>query len=181
LLYSIVVMETCLFAKLLLSNRCCMFVYLVVIAQQWVCMPQYVSHVSDHIYIYIYSYVLVTRHRIQIVNWIYWLLIHLIYKQLHGLHVFTVIHSPSYHSWLVPYWFCLHRHIARCQAVITGILHNMSCSQQLLHFVFICCTPNIKCRLWVLCTHLLPQKCVLTSWCVTVDSSATFLTPRFWF
>jgi hypothetical protein len=38
---SVVAVETCLFAKLLLSNSCCMFAYLMVIAQQRVYMPQY--------------------------------------------------------------------------------------------------------------------------------------------
>jgi hypothetical protein len=41
LLYPIVAVETRLFAKPVLSNGCCIFAYLVVVAQQWVYMPQY--------------------------------------------------------------------------------------------------------------------------------------------
>jgi hypothetical protein len=39
---STVAMGTCLFAKPLLSNGCCTFAYLVLVAQQWVYMPQYI-------------------------------------------------------------------------------------------------------------------------------------------
>jgi hypothetical protein len=38
---SIVAMQTCLFAKPLLSNSCCILAYLVVVAQQRVYMPHY--------------------------------------------------------------------------------------------------------------------------------------------
>jgi hypothetical protein len=41
LLFPIVAAQTCLFAKPLLSNGCCIFAYLAVIARQWFCMPQY--------------------------------------------------------------------------------------------------------------------------------------------
>jgi hypothetical protein len=34
-------MQTCLFAKPLLSNGCCIFAYLMFVAQQQVYMPQY--------------------------------------------------------------------------------------------------------------------------------------------
>jgi hypothetical protein len=38
---SVVAMGPCLFVKLLLINGCCIFVYLTVVAQQQVCVPQY--------------------------------------------------------------------------------------------------------------------------------------------
>jgi hypothetical protein len=41
LLYPTVAVETRLFAKPLLSDGCCIFAYLAVVAQQWVYMPQY--------------------------------------------------------------------------------------------------------------------------------------------
>jgi hypothetical protein len=41
LLFPIVAVQTCLFAKPLLSNGCCIFAYLVVVAQQWVYTPHY--------------------------------------------------------------------------------------------------------------------------------------------
>jgi hypothetical protein len=41
LLYAIVIVETCLFAKPLLSNGCFIFAYIAVVAQQRVYMPQY--------------------------------------------------------------------------------------------------------------------------------------------
>jgi hypothetical protein len=42
--HSSVAVQTCLFAKTLLSNGCCMFAYLMVIAQQRVQMPQYIPY-----------------------------------------------------------------------------------------------------------------------------------------
>jgi hypothetical protein len=47
LLCSLVVMETCLFAELLLSNDCCIVACFVVTAQQWVYMPQYCDVFSE--------------------------------------------------------------------------------------------------------------------------------------
>jgi hypothetical protein len=41
LMYATVAIETCFFAKLLVSNRCCIFAYLAVIVQQHVYMPHY--------------------------------------------------------------------------------------------------------------------------------------------
>jgi hypothetical protein len=35
--------QTCFFTKSLLNNVCCIFAYLAVVAQQRVCMPQYVK------------------------------------------------------------------------------------------------------------------------------------------
>jgi hypothetical protein len=43
---SVVAMGTFLFAKPLLSDVCCIFAYLTVIAQQWVYMPQYILLLS---------------------------------------------------------------------------------------------------------------------------------------
>jgi hypothetical protein len=49
LLYPIVAVESRLFAKLLLSNRCCIFAYLAVVAQQRVYMPQYIAIFQVHV------------------------------------------------------------------------------------------------------------------------------------
>jgi hypothetical protein len=43
LLYPVVAVEARLFAKQLLNNGCCIFVYLAVVAQQGVYMPQYLK------------------------------------------------------------------------------------------------------------------------------------------
>jgi hypothetical protein len=40
-LFPVVAMQTCLFAKPLLSNGYCIFVYFAVVAQQWVYMPHH--------------------------------------------------------------------------------------------------------------------------------------------
>jgi hypothetical protein len=42
LLFTIVAMQTYLFAKPLLGNGCCILAYLAVVAQQWVYMARYV-------------------------------------------------------------------------------------------------------------------------------------------
>lgn len=60
LLYLIVVMETCLFAKLLLSNGCCVFAYLTAVAQEGVYLPQCGCgcHIL-HPHIYVDSFILI--------------------------------------------------------------------------------------------------------------------------
>jgi hypothetical protein len=48
LLFPIVAVQTCLFAKPLLSNGCYIFAYIAVVAQQGVYMPQYEIHLNRY-------------------------------------------------------------------------------------------------------------------------------------
>jgi hypothetical protein len=55
MLFQTVAVKICLSAKPLLSNGCCIFAYLLVVAQQWVYMPQCVKHLEIIIDTYITS------------------------------------------------------------------------------------------------------------------------------